>query len=73
MVPPHTTKTGPLCMNQYKGIFGVTRIPDMPKDRLEMSFPPKGTHIIVMVRDQMFKVEVLGKGGKRVKIEDIQR
>jgi carnitine O-acetyltransferase len=60
-------------MNQYKKQFGTTRIADSPADRIISSWPTIAKHIIVIFRDQIFKVHVLGEGGARITISDIER
>ncbi|RIA89411.1 acyltransferase ChoActase/COT/CPT [Glomus cerebriforme] len=72
-LPPESTRQGPLCMDQYKKQFGTTRIADFPADRIITSWPTTAKHIIVLFRDQIFKVQVLGEGGARVTIKDIER
>ena len=60
-------------MNQYKKQFGTARIADSPADRVISPWPATAKHIIVLFRDQIFKVRVLGEGGARVTIKDIER
>jgi hypothetical protein len=60
-------------MNQYKKQFGTARIADFPADRIISIWPATAEHIIILFRDQIFKVQVLGKGGARVTIKDIER
>ncbi|GBC09236.1 hypothetical protein RclHR1_08700004 [Rhizophagus clarus] len=73
LLPPEYTRQGPLCMNQYKKQFSTTRIADSPADRSISYWPATAKHIIVLFRDQIFKVQVLGEGGARVTIKDIER
>ena len=63
----------PLCMNQYKMQFGVTRIPQRPCDVIRQEFPSKATHIIVMIEDQIYAVDVLAKNGERVSIQALEK
>ncbi|RHZ56868.1 hypothetical protein Glove_396g10 [Diversispora epigaea] len=72
-IPPESTRQGPLCMNQYKRQFGVSRIPDFPIDRIITTWPSIAKHIIVIYKDQIFKVQVLGERGERVSIDSIKR
>lgn len=58
----------PLCMNQYRMQFGVTRVPEPGCDRIHSTFPPKARHIIVLANDQIFAVDVLGPQGERLAI-----
>lgn len=62
----------PLCMNQYRMQFGVTRVPDKPGDRILHQFPATGRHIIVMIEDQIYSVPVLTEDGRRAPIEEIE-
>jgi carnitine O-acetyltransferase len=73
LLPPEYTRQGPLCMNQYKKQFGTTRIADSPADRIISPWPATAKHIIVLFRDQIFKVQVLGEGGARITIKDIEK
>ena len=59
-------------MNQYKNQFGTTRIADSPADRLITTWPATAKHIIVLTRDHIFKVQVVGEGGVRVPIKAIE-
>lgn len=61
-VQQESTKTGPLCMNQYKYLFGITRIPKEKCDVLNGSFPPTSKHIIVIAQDQIYKCCVYKDG-----------
>jgi carnitine O-acetyltransferase len=45
-------------MNQFKRLFGITRVPKPGCDILVGDFPPKSKHIVVLVADQIFKVVV---------------
>ena len=60
-------------MNQYKHQFGTTRIPDFPADRIVTSWPATATHIIVLYRDQIFKVPVITNNGTRVPIKELEK
>lgn len=51
----------------------MTRIPGKESDSLVQQYPTKAKHIIVMVNDQMFKVNVLGEDRTRVPISEIER
>jgi carnitine O-acetyltransferase len=59
-------------MNQYKYVFGITRVPLPECDKLAGSFPPKSTHAIVLVRDQVYSIE-LYKNGKRFAPAEIKK
>ncbi|CAG8462315.1 479_t:CDS:10 [Dentiscutata heterogama] len=73
LLPPEKTRQGPLCMDQYTKQFGATRIVDSPSDRVITTWPATAKHIIVIFRDQIFKVQVLGGGGERIPIKEIKR
>jgi hypothetical protein len=46
-------------MHQYQRLYGMTRIPYFPFDKLEdCGFPTKSNHIIVLIKDQIFHVKV---------------
>ncbi|ORX77487.1 acyltransferase ChoActase/COT/CPT [Basidiobolus meristosporus CBS 931.73] len=60
-----------LCMNQYKRVFGTARIADTTKDRLVYNYPATAQHIIVMAKDQFFKVQVLGEDGQPLSTKQI--
>ena len=44
-----------------------------PADRLVTVYPALARHIIVLVRDQIFKVPVIAENGKRVPIELLEK
>lgn len=52
---PDSSRAGAFCMYQYTRVFGVTRIPGIPEDRVIVPpFPNPNTHITVIIRDQVF-------------------
>jgi carnitine O-acetyltransferase len=63
----------PLCMNQYRMQFGVTRIPTAKCDVIRHEFPATAKHIVVMVEDQIYTVDVGGPNHERVAIKEIER
>ncbi|KAI3653874.1 hypothetical protein MP228_001821 [Amoeboaphelidium protococcarum] len=67
-MPPETLgkRQIPLCMNQYTMQFQVTRIPNRGCDIIKHQFPSTAKHIIVMIRDFIFKVNVIGPDGERL-------
>ncbi|CAG8758327.1 29955_t:CDS:2, partial [Racocetra persica] len=73
LLPPEKTRQGPLCMDQYTKQFGAARIADFPSDRIITTWPATAKHIIVIFKDQIFKVHVLGANGERVPIKEIKR
>jgi carnitine O-acetyltransferase len=73
-IPPEKTKSGYLDMSQYTRMFGITRVPKPECDILVGSHPAKASHIIVLVKDQIFVVHVYDqKMGGRIKVKDIER
>ncbi|KAJ1986858.1 Carnitine O-acetyltransferase mitochondrial [Dimargaris cristalligena] len=71
-VPPEYLRKQPLDMNQYRYQFSTTRIAAMPKDHIVHQHPTPARHIIVMARDQVFQVEVLGPRGEVISQVAIQ-
>ncbi|KAJ3045926.1 hypothetical protein HDV00_006192 [Rhizophlyctis rosea] len=71
---PERTKAGPLDMNQYRQMFGVTRVPQPNCDINVGSHPAGGRHIVVLVRDQVYVAEVYEMDtGMRLSIADIEK
>ncbi|KAI8924064.1 acyltransferase ChoActase/COT/CPT [Entophlyctis helioformis] len=74
VIKPEATRAGPQCMNQYRNIFGISRIPKPDCDVLVGGFKSPSKHIIVLVRDQIYAVNVYDQQtGKRLAISDILR
>jgi carnitine O-acetyltransferase len=61
----------PLCMHQYKLQFGASRIACPGVDEIVTQWPCTSKHIVVMLRDQMFAVDVLDKHNQRASIGQI--
>lgn len=59
-------KQTPLCMNQYKMLFGVCRRPGKTCDTIIHGFPSMSKHILVLIQDQIYKVQVVGGEGQEV-------
>ena len=55
---------------QYFKVFGTTRLPATPLDK--QSFNPDSKHIIVIYKNNFFKVEVYGETGEQLSAEQIQ-
>lgn len=72
-IPPDVTRSGPFCMHQLKGIFGTSRIARMPKDTLITSWPATAQHVVVMYKDQFFKVPVFDGNGHVLSLNAIQK
>ncbi|CAG8696832.1 16599_t:CDS:2 [Dentiscutata erythropus] len=60
LLPQDKTRHGLLCMDQYTKLFSTARIADSPFDRVITTWPKTAKHIIVIFKDQIFKVQVLG-------------
>jgi carnitine O-acetyltransferase len=72
-LPPEYIKDKPLCMNQYTKIFGTTRVPGEKADSVVSQYPTTAKHIIVLIKNQIFKVDVYSDDRKRVPIAEIER
>ncbi|KAF9956300.1 hypothetical protein BGZ70_009971 [Mortierella alpina] len=73
-VPIEKTKAGPLCMYQYTQLIGVTRIPQHGCDRLAYTpFPSPSKHIVLIIEDQFFKINVYTKDNQRFLDGDMER
>ncbi|KAI8615629.1 acyltransferase ChoActase/COT/CPT [Chytriomyces sp. MP71] len=72
LIPVEATKAGPLCMNQYRCLFGVTRVPKKDCDMNVGSHPCQSKHIVVVVREQFYVVQVYSDG-KRLSADAIER
>ncbi|KXS20680.1 acyltransferase ChoActase/COT/CPT [Gonapodya prolifera JEL478] len=73
IAPEYMQKTTPLSMDQYTLLYGGTRIPGSPEDLIVTQHPNHNRHIVVLVKDQVFKVDVLGPKGERITNEEIKR
>jgi hypothetical protein len=71
-IPAEYMRDAPLCMNQYKNQFGVSRVPGNGADTIRNEYPPKASHIVVLCRDQIYKLDV-EPNGNRIAIKEIQR
>ncbi|KAJ3367687.1 hypothetical protein GGF31_007147 [Allomyces arbusculus] len=72
-LPVDATKSGsPFCMNQYKYLFGVTRIPEPACDKIETPWPVTAKHIIVLIRGQPVKLTVIDAHGKRASVRTLE-
>ncbi|KAJ3410132.1 hypothetical protein HDU80_003618 [Chytriomyces hyalinus] len=72
LIPIEMTKAGPQCMNQYRCLFGVTRVPRKGCDYNVGSHPSHSQYICVSARDQFYVVHVYS-GGKRLSADAIER
>jgi carnitine O-acetyltransferase len=61
-------------MDQYRKLFGTTRIPGETVDSIETpAFPYSANHIVVLTKGQIYKVDVLRPNGTRVPLQEIER
>ncbi|KAJ1678575.1 hypothetical protein EV182_003777, partial [Spiromyces aspiralis] len=61
----------PLCMEQYRWVFGTTRIPEPGCDRTVRN-DKASRHIVAMARDQLYRIEVFRPDGSRYPVGDIE-
>ena len=73
LLEPEKTKSGYLCMSQYTRLYGVTRVPRPSCDILVGLHPCKSQHIVVLVKDQIFVVNVYDQKGGRIGVKDLER
>lgn len=59
-------------MNQYTDMIGMSRISGSGADYLQIEKPSNARHIIVLVRDQIYKMDVLLENGERAKLQDLE-
>lgn len=61
-------------MHQYTQLFGFTRLPQHGCDRLvHVPFPDPAKHIVLIIEDQLFKIDVYSKSGNRLLDGDLER
>ncbi|KAI9183733.1 hypothetical protein H9P43_004651 [Blastocladiella emersonii ATCC 22665] len=71
-LPVDTIKGKPLCMNQYTKLFGGNRFPVEGCDEIVTPYPSHSRHIVVLVRDQVVRLDVLGPKGERPSVSAIR-
>lgn len=69
-IPVDMQGVQPLDMQQYFKLFGTNRLPEKPLDR--QSFNAHSKHIVVIVRNQFFKLQVYGEAGELLSVDQIQ-
>ena len=69
--PVEKTHDGPLSIEQYSWVFGVTRIPRPGCDAIKKSQTP-ARHIVAIIDDQLYYIRVYDKQGKRCLVGDIE-
>ncbi|PKI84383.1 hypothetical protein MVES_001602 [Malassezia vespertilionis] len=62
-VAPDASRAGAFCMHQYSRVFGVTRIPARPHDWNTSNNDFSVRHITVMVRDNIYSLDVFDDKG----------
>jgi len=62
---PEKIKDIPLCMAGYKEMFKATKIPKLNRDEYIVKPKTTRTHIIIMYKNHMFKVNLTNENGKR--------
>ncbi|GAA5875991.1 hypothetical protein JCM1840_006240 [Sporobolomyces johnsonii] len=63
---PDSSRTGPLEMHQFRRVFGVTRLPQIPTDELvHAPHPHPAKHIIVMAQDHFYTLDVVSADGSQ--------
>ncbi|CAG8533512.1 7335_t:CDS:2 [Cetraspora pellucida] len=73
-IPPHVTRTPPLCMHQYTRLFGYTRIPQHGCDKLVYTpHPTPVKHILVTAKNQFYILEGYDQNGLRFTAGDIEK
>ncbi|KAI8319139.1 acyltransferase ChoActase/COT/CPT [Martensiomyces pterosporus] len=72
-LPIDRTRAGPLCMNQYRCIFGMTRIPRMGCDVLRQDRATANSRTVVIIaEDQLYSVDVIDGAGHRKPDGDLE-
>lgn len=71
-LPPITGGGGtvPLCMNQYRRIFGTTRIPGLEEDELQVV--PHSKHLAVLCRGVFYIMNTEDRHGRRLTARDLE-
>lgn len=76
-LPVDMVKTNALCMWQYSRIFSVTRVPLHHCDTLVQADSKEVRHIVVLLRDQIYKLNIYKEMKKDIWIllttEEIER
>jgi carnitine O-acetyltransferase len=76
-VPPMIQRGQALSMEQNKFLFSTTRIPGVPQDSVRRPYsdewpgPSDARHIVVFVRGNMFRMEVIGPDGAPYALDDL--
>lgn len=68
---PEMIKTTPLCMSAYKEMFKATRIPKLKQDEYIVKAKTLVSHIVIMYKNHMFKLNLNDEKGKRYSFKTI--
>ncbi|KAJ9084414.1 hypothetical protein DSO57_1024729 [Entomophthora muscae] len=72
-IPPEFAGKSQMCMNQYRCMFGMSRIPQMECDKIQGAYPVLSDHITVFVKNHPYCVPVFDRASgivySRVEIE----
>lgn len=60
-------------MNQYKNLFATNRTPAQGADVLHTVFPSTSKHVILMLRNQLYQLDVIHPDGTRMSDQEIER
>ena len=77
LVPPALQRGRPLSMEQNKYLFSATRIPGPVQDGVRTPYskdwpgPSQERHIVVFVRGNMFRLDVIGPNGRPHTLDEI--
>ena len=70
---PEADRSGrPFCSEQYKYLFNTTRIPKIPLDVTKCADADQNNHVIVIRKNQFFKLELVRPDGSRLNVKDIE-
>lgn len=58
---PDTFKDNPLCMDQFKAVFGTARVPHLTGDDIDVY--PSSSHVVVFARNQVYYFQALWPDG----------
>ena len=77
LIPPAIQRGEPLSMEQNKYVFSATRIPGPVQDSVRTPYsedwpgPSRERHIVVFVRGNMFRLDVIGPNGRPHALDEI--